>query len=503
MADTTSSEAAGGERKAGHAVVHAGHDHDEEHGHDHAHHAHPYLQHHFDTPQQQFDAGKLGIWLFLVQEVLFFSGLFCAYTVYRSQYPEVFNYAHYYLDTNLGALNTIVLIFSSLTAAWAVRCAQLNNKKGLVTNIALTIACACTFLVVKYFEYSHKFHDGLLWGNRFNPAHAAWELPAFQEKHPEAAELARKLAERAKAKDGAAAAVSPLESPPDTDSAGRPAGPAAAEAAPGADQAAGDAQAGAAAPATGGAAEGAPASEQAAAAPAAGASEGAPAAEATADAQKQGSQELDAQTGMRRTDPEAVATPGMEGAKAARDAAQERRSDAAGPGPEAEQARAGGAQIPEGTDPSGAAPPPPAPGDAAEAQPAQAQAPADAVPAPDAVDQAAAAAKPAEDHPLRTASEAAIKPLVAAGILGDQASLDAAPGRPSNVHVFFGIYFFMTGLHGIHVLAGIIVWVWLLFRATKGQFGQDYFGPIDYAALYWHLVDLIWIYLFPLLYLIH
>ena len=60
----------------------------------------------------------------------------------------------------------------------------------------------------------------------------------------------------------------------------------------------------------------------------------------------------------------------------------------------------------------------------------------------------------------------------------------------------------MTGLHGFHVLAGIVVWVWLLRRAVLGQFGPKYFGPIDYAALYWHLVDLIWIYLFPLLYLI-
>jgi cytochrome c oxidase subunit III len=61
----------------------------------------------------------------------------------------------------------------------------------------------------------------------------------------------------------------------------------------------------------------------------------------------------------------------------------------------------------------------------------------------------------------------------------------------------------MTGLHGIHVLVGIGIWIWLFFKAKRGVFGPNYFGPIDYAALYWHLVDLIWIYLFPLLYLIH
>jgi cytochrome c oxidase subunit 3 len=61
----------------------------------------------------------------------------------------------------------------------------------------------------------------------------------------------------------------------------------------------------------------------------------------------------------------------------------------------------------------------------------------------------------------------------------------------------------MTGLHGIHVVAGIITWGWLLRRAVRGEFGPAHFGAVDYAALYWHLVDLIWIYLFPLLYLIH
>ena len=61
----------------------------------------------------------------------------------------------------------------------------------------------------------------------------------------------------------------------------------------------------------------------------------------------------------------------------------------------------------------------------------------------------------------------------------------------------------MTGLHGIHVVAGILVYAWLLKRAIRGDFNSDYYGPIDFTALYWHLVDLVWIYLFPMLYLIH
>src|SRR5262245_54662319 len=138
--------------------------HAHEHGDGHHHNAeYPFLAHHFDTPLQQFEAGKLGIWLFLLTEVLFFAGLFCAYTVYRAIRPEVFVYAHYFLDTRLGAVNTCVLLLSSLTAAWSVRNAQLRQQKLLMINIVVTIACACTFMVVKYFEYSHKVHDGLLW----------------------------------------------------------------------------------------------------------------------------------------------------------------------------------------------------------------------------------------------------------------------------------------------------------------------------------------------------
>jgi cytochrome c oxidase subunit 3 len=74
----------------------------------------------------------------------------------------------------------------------------------------------------------------------------------------------------------------------------------------------------------------------------------------------------------------------------------------------------------------------------------------------------------------------------------------AAP--PANPQIFFGLYFAMTGLHGIHVLAGMIVITWLIVVA--GRFGPEYFTPVDLVGLYWHIVDLIWIFLFPLLYLI-
>src|SRR5688572_4289375 len=141
--------------------------HGDDHGH--GHHGSPFVQHHYDDAQHQFDSGKFGIWLFLAQEVLFFSALFVAYVLYRVHHGEIYAYAHKWLDVKMGAINTAVLIFSSLTAAWAVRCAQLNQRRGLIACIALTIACACGFLVIKYFEYTHKYHEGILFGTRFDP----------------------------------------------------------------------------------------------------------------------------------------------------------------------------------------------------------------------------------------------------------------------------------------------------------------------------------------------
>src|SRR5205085_6988011 len=82
------------------------------------HHAHPAnLAHHFQTPEQQYASAKMGMWVFLATELLMFGGLFCAYSVYRHNHPEVFLYAHHYLDKSLGALNTVILISSSLTMA--------------------------------------------------------------------------------------------------------------------------------------------------------------------------------------------------------------------------------------------------------------------------------------------------------------------------------------------------------------------------------------------------
>jgi cytochrome c oxidase subunit 3 len=317
------------------------------HGHSKAH------AHHFDTPVQQRESGKLGMWVFLMTEILFFGGLFVAYAVYRASHPEIFIYAHRYLDKILGAVNTVILITSSLTMAWAVRAAQLGQKKILVWMLILTLVFACGFLCVKAVEYEHKWKEGLLWGKRFQPH------------------------------DHSAVAGHGLPAP-----------------------------AGAGAPAT------------AAAAPA-------------------------------------------------------------------------GHEVPAAAPSTGAAPAAAAP---APAKPAGPGAPAPAKPA------GPGAPVKLINPPPEGRSQIPTAATGPRGLANDAVShVDPEHGmeRPENVHIFFGIYFVMTGLHGIHVIAGIGIIFALLLRALKGEYGPGYFTPVDLVGLYWHLVDLIWIFLFPLLYLIH
>ncbi len=147
-----------------------------DHG-DHGHHGPKWLQHHFDTPIQQFESSKLGMWLFLAQEILFFSGLFVAYGIVRVGYPEAFAAGSHELNRFIGGGNTIVLLFSSFTAAAAVRSAQLGEKQNVSRYLIITMLCACAFLVIKYFEYSLKFEHGLLPGVHWHP-HLDHELPA-------------------------------------------------------------------------------------------------------------------------------------------------------------------------------------------------------------------------------------------------------------------------------------------------------------------------------------
>ncbi len=121
------------------------------------HHHSPALLHHFDTAAQQKDAVTLGMWGFLATEIMFFGGMFCAYIVYRSLYPQGFVEASHELDLTMGAINTAVLICSSLTMAMAVYSAQTSARKSLVMYLILTMILGSVFLGIKAVEYHEKF----------------------------------------------------------------------------------------------------------------------------------------------------------------------------------------------------------------------------------------------------------------------------------------------------------------------------------------------------------
>jgi cytochrome c oxidase subunit 3 len=127
-----------------------------------------HLRHHFATPEQQMDAATLGMWTFLITEVLFFGGMFTAYAIYRSMYPDAFASSSRYMDVRLGATNTAVLICSSLTMAMAVRSAQLSRQRDLIRYLLLTILFGATFLVIKAFEYHAKWEEHLVPGFGFH-----------------------------------------------------------------------------------------------------------------------------------------------------------------------------------------------------------------------------------------------------------------------------------------------------------------------------------------------
>lgn len=313
--------------------------------HDHEHHD-PHLGHHWDNMKQQFEAGKLGMWLFLATEVLLFGGLFCAYAVWRGNHPELFKFGSEYLDTRWGAINTAVLITSSLTMAMAVTFAQQGKQFALKVCLLLTALGALGFLGIKYIEYSHKFHNGIYPGISLYSA-AATHLP----QHTMDADGADMLAET-----GAVAEEQPVID--DTSMFALPPAEASTVLPP-----------------------------------------------ATAPAGTTNAAVL------VDLDAEQAAREHLEGVE---HAGPQRTEDAHG-------------------DP---------------------------------------------DHPA------------------------LREDRPQSVHMFFNIYFMATGLHGIHVVIGLIVILWIFFRSLKNEFGPEYFTPVDLGGLYWHIVDLIWIFLFPMFYLI-
>ncbi len=393
------------------------------HGHDHDHPA--FLAHHFDTPEQQFDSGKLGIWLFLVTEILFFSGMFCAYAIFRMLRPDVFEGCSQFLNTKLGAINTGVLLFSSLTMAWAVRCSQIEDHKGLVGMLSATLSCAMIFLGVKAIEYSHKWGMGLLPAGLYfyDPSNphptdhpnylaylcapfallligvVAWLVVSLVSGNKFHSAIAKPLSVVCLCFFVGVGLGVVLESGGSESHAGEHA----------AAHHDGDSH--------GTAAEGGDHKQH--------------------DAESHNDESV--------TNAEQLLIVGGVGAVDEDTAVLQRlATDTTNSGVQSElealqrQANVAGSSIV--TEPN----------------------------------QIAGAIEEIEGQVL----------------------------TQRQAGVFFSIYYCMTGIHAIHILAGIGVLVWLLVRAVRQDFNRQYFGPVDYVGLYWHLVDLIWIYLFPLLYLI-
>ena len=463
------------------------------HAHDHDH--PPHLAHHFETPEQQMESGKLGMWVFLATEILMFGGLFCAYAVYRSNNPDVYLFAHQVLDTNWGAINTAVLLASSFTMAWGVRAAQLGQKTLLVTLLILTMLGGMGFMAIKTVEYESKFKKKLFAGDN-----NAFFMPDGRLADPYEAKKAAEYVSHHGDSHGAGHGKD-------------------------AHGGAHDGKAG-----HGGGVDGHSTSNSGKDATATGAPE---AAGGTAAADGHGDGHADDAA------PVTHASGNAEAGSAGADTHDEHAVAVAGP-PATEAPAAVGA--------SGIARP--------------AAAPSGLVPV--VLTEGAPQLSPGET--LFTGPGAALAAAAHEGSHYPTFE-ELPPLQAPRVYTFFQIYFAMTGLHGLHVMIGLGLIAWITFRAggpltrafllpgvlvvtglyfcffawltggygaavwgsalglaallmlggiawaalnstrmnrdAEGEFGPGYYTPVDCVGLYWHLVDLIWIFLFPLLYLIH
>lgn len=292
----------------------------------------PGLQHQFEDMKQQEESVSIGMWMFLVQEIMFFGGLFTAYLVFRSRFPLAFAEASNHLDAFWGGLNTLVLIVSSLTMALTVFYAQRGNRNMQVIMILLTMAFGATFLGVKVIEYTDKFNSGLV------PV-TGWNKKIKESDLQHASEPAKK---------DAAFVIPMIETRAEAAAAG--------------------------------------------------------------------------------TSTEKKANPKGEFqwnyGKQVFDYAVERE-------------KSGKAYF--------------------------------------------------------TAAERV--GYFSNGVFDPDKYRD-------KIRMFYFIYFVMTGLHALHMIVGLGLMGWLLWAAWRGSFSAEYFAPVEMSGLYWHFVDIVWIFLFPLLYLL-
>ncbi len=124
--------------------------------------------HHFESSDHEYVTSKQGIWLFLSTEILMFGVLFVGYIFFKGQYPEMFKVASKHLSWQYGAINTIVLLFSSFTMALSIYYIQKGRNKTAINALLITIICGAIFMCIKFVEYKHKFHLGLYPGTMFS-----------------------------------------------------------------------------------------------------------------------------------------------------------------------------------------------------------------------------------------------------------------------------------------------------------------------------------------------
>lgn len=298
---------------------------------DHHHYHAPGLQHQFEDMGQQQESASIGMWMFLVQEIMFFGGLFTVYLVFRSKYPMAFAAGSNHLDAFWGGLNTLVLIVSSLTMALAVRSAQLGRRNAQVFFIVVTMIFGTVFLGVKAIEYTAKYKEGIVPVAGLNMMTAK-----TASTHPNARELSTRTGDSQDPQESLNTGVS------------------------------------------------------------------------EANTHETGEHSYYNPTGDFVWTDDSLAA----------------------------QAQAGG---------------------------------------------------------YLTESEKI-------GYFSN-GELNANKFR-DKVRIFFWIYFVMTGLHALHMIIGLGVMAWLLWKAWLGTFTADYYSPVEMSGLYWHFVDIVWIFLFPLLYLL-
>ncbi|MGB3544235.1 cytochrome c oxidase subunit 3 [Rubrivirga sp.] len=369
------------------------------------------LRHYFVSSEQQFEASKLGMWLFLATEILLFGGMFVAYGIFRVLYPELYEQASMQLDTALGAANTLVLLLSSLTMAWAIRAVQMDNRKLMIQMLSATILLASGFLVVKYFEYAHKFEYGIYPGVNFELNEGTQrvnDLTGAVPGTPLFVPGGDEEMEDVEAGEADAGTIVTGDAPLVGDDQNTI--PGESEAVP--DGGAGD----------------------------------------VLDAEPEGpGARIDA--GAPDLEDEASAVPDALEATDVPDAV------------DADPVR-GGAEVPQESV-------------------AEALAGTDALDGPEVTNpgeynQDGLGTEHGEDHGGRE----------------DEIFSNRRAG------IFFAIYYMMTGIHALHIIIGIIAIGFLVFFGARGKYSSVYYTPVENVGLYWHIVDIIWIFVFPLMYLI-